>query len=164
MADFEMVVLPDGTQGKQWKNGSITRLNGTIFKPSDNAVKIVTSEQAVEMAEKRHEKRKETIEKAVTKAVKRVTKVRGAFASDDALGAILAKRAMVALTDEGRAGNDAAKLVFHVLEALPDQKKGEQKVVHQHQLSDKTVELLKELARLRNDPDADYLEATYVDG
>lgn len=151
--DFEPVELPDGTQGKKWSNGSITRLDGTIFKPSDNAVKIVTSEDSQAMIAKRQEKRRHTIEKYVTEAVKkRVRKATGAFMSDDALGALAAKRAVVALTDEGRAGNDAAKFVFQVMDAMPEKVK-ETTIVHQHELSPRAIELLKEVARQRNDPD-----------
>lgn len=161
---FEIVELPDGTQGKKWANGSITNAKGHIVVAAENSNRIVTREDAQEMVAKRVAKRKETIEKYVTAAVRKKTKASGAFQSDDALGVLLAKRAEVALEDNGRAGNDAAKLVLHVLEALPDQKKNEVKVTHQHELSDKTVEMLRELARLREDPDQDYLEASYVDG
>lgn len=161
---FEIVDLPDGTQGKKWENGSVTRMNGTLVYPADNAGKIVTSEQAREMAAKRHEARRETIEKYVQAEAAKHVKATGAFSTDDALGVLAAARARVALNDEGRAGNDAAKLIFMLLEAMPDSKKNEQRIVHQHQLSEKTVEVLKELARLRNDPDLDYLEADYADG
>lgn len=162
---FEIVLLPDGTEGKKWENGSITNAKGHIVVPSKNAVKIVTSEQAKEMAGKRHERRKEVVEQYVTKAVIEHGKVgkrkRGAFMSDDALGMIVAARVKVAMKDDGRAGNDAARFVFQVLDAMPSDK-DKNTVVHQHELSDKTVALLRELAKQSNDPDFEYLEGKEV--
>ena len=152
---FELIELPDGSQGKRWGNGSVTRLDGTIVSPSENAVKIVTSEDGQAMVAKRHAKRRETIEKHVQKAT-------GAFTTDDALGKLAAKRAKVAMKDEGRAGNDAAKFVFTILDAMPEKQK-EQRIVHQHELSERSIALLKEMARYKNDPDFEYLDVPMED-
>lgn len=153
VASFDLVELPDGRKGKRWENGSVTdAATGHIIVPSRNAVKIVTSEDARTMANKRHAKRQAVIEKHVKKAT-------GAFSTDAALGKIAAKRARVALNDDGRAGNDAAKFVFLVLDALPEKKKELATVVHQHELSDRSIALLTEIARNRDDPDFEYLDA-----
>jgi hypothetical protein len=136
-------VLPDGTERRQYADGYIRNQRGQIIVLPENAP-VITSENAHEY----HKMRKEKILRAIESHVMDVTKTN---IPADAIGRIVAKRAEIAMTDDTRTGNEAAKIVLAALDAYqPKQDETRTNVLrHEYTLDDDTRRILERMVAER---------------
>lgn len=146
MADYEIVEY-EGRSVRKYPDGSLRNEHGSFIRPSVT----LSPEQAKAMVQARWNKARQ-------KALEAIKEETGVEDEWDGVKAILRKRVRVALTDDGRAGNDAAKMILQAADVMRDHRIKEVIVNHGHELSPKAIEILKEIARLRNDPDIEYIE------
>ena len=113
----------------------------------------ITSDNSHEYLRKRKQKILESIEKSVMD----VTKTR---LPSDAIGAIVAKRAEIAMTDDSRVGNEAAKIVLQAIDAYQNRvNESSTNVLRQEiTLDDNTRALLERLAQMKRDTDDDIID------
>lgn len=149
MADYELLeTLPDGTERRRYPNGSIRDQNGRMLERPDY-LPVITSDTAYLLHRKRKEKYLQAIEAAVTH-------VTSANTPAEAAGYIVAKRAKVAMSDDGRAGNEAAKIVLAAMDALQDKR---QETTHterrEYTVDAETLRIVERMAAMRSGEDID---------
>ena len=148
------IVEYEGKSVRKYPDGSLRDEEGLFIRPSSSLA--ITSERAKELATIRWAKARQS----AIDAIKQETGVENEW---DGVKAILRKRVQVALTDSGRAGNDAAKMVLQAADVLRDHRIKEVIVNHGYEVSPRMIELLKEVARLKNDLDYESIEGMEVE-
>lgn len=140
-------IIHEGKPARLYANGDIRDLRGRIVKLGDDRMRqyAITSETAHEF----HQKRKEKILKAIEAGVMRVTDAPDPYA---AISRIVEKRAEVALQDNNKAGNDAARIVLQALDALQDRRQ-ETTVTNRQEYSidPDTMRIVEGMMRARRD-------------
>jgi len=146
MSTYE-IVQHNGRQARLYPNGDIRDDNGRVLQLGDDRLQVhaITSENARQY----HQMRKEKILKAVESGVMRVTNAPDPYA---AISRIVERRAEVAMSDNTRAGNDAARIVLQALDALQD-KAQETTVTHvtEHKIDPDTMRVVESMLRARRD-------------
>ena len=136
----------DGQQVRQYEDGTLRRDNGTLVKKPDF---LAIHSFTPELAQKAHETRKKRILEAIEQGVMRVTEAPNPA---EAIGRIIEKRARVAMNDEGRAGNEASKIVLLALDALQDKKQETiQTQRHEYTMDADTLRIVEAMVRARRD-------------
>lgn len=142
---YTLVTLPDGREARDYGDGIYRDANGrTMVLPAN--LPLITSETAHLF----HAMRKQKILAAIESRIQDVTKTN---APADAIAAIVGKRAEIALHDDTRTGNEAAKIVLSAVDAYQDKRAAEQTNTtrHEYAIDDETRALLTQLLRERRD-------------
>jgi len=125
-------------------DGSIRNWRGQLIEQHPNA-KLITPDNNATFQKRRKQKILEAIEAKITD----VTKMNHPA---EAIAAIVGKRALVAMKDNTRTGNDAAKIVLAAVDAYQDKAETRTDVLrHEYAIDQQTRELLEQLARERRD-------------
>lgn len=142
---YTLLKVEDGVEHRQYENGDVRDQNGRlIVRPERIKDAEITQENALAMRQRRKDKMLEAVERGVMKATQ-------ADNPYEAVSHIISKRAKVAMTDEGRAGNDAAKLVLEALDAWQDKKNVKEEVQrHVYEIDPDTMALIEEMTRNRH--------------
>lgn len=143
---YEVIELPDGRPGRRYPNGIIRDEWGHIQSGSETKGAI-TKENAREMQKRGAETRRRNFQAATRRGIAEAAETETV---SEAIQKIMKKRAEVALTDDGRAGNDATKLLMMALDVLP-RKEDEKKVVHEHTVSDEAVRFFEKVDKRRKE-------------
>jgi hypothetical protein len=134
-----------GKQAREYPDGSIRDELGRMVTKLDNGGHDITPTNAHEY----HKMRKEKILKAVEDGLMRVT---DAPNPAEAIGRLVEKRARLAMTDNTRVGNDAAKIVLAALDALPDRKQEVTQVQRNEYVIDpETMRVVEAMIRAQRD-------------
>lgn len=137
-----------GQSARRYPDGCIRNEKGQllVFPPHLEGKNITSPERASELGRRRRERYLEAIEAGLKDAQP------GLDTPEEAVRRIIAKRARVAMTDEGRSGNDAAKLVFEAADILAEKK---QQVVqvqkHEYVMDEETRNVLETLIRMKRE-------------
>ena len=141
-------VRDDGTEIRRYHDGYIRNQNGQIIVLPENAP-VITSENAHEY----HRMRKQKILDAIESKLKDVTKTK---LPADAIAEIVGKRARIAMTDDTRTGNEAAKIVLSAVDAYQDKTNVTAQVQrHEYSIDDDTKALLTALLHERRQGQTD---------
>ena len=144
------------------KDGSIRDEKGHVLKKPDYIMKYsITSELSKEYRSRRKELMLQAVEDGVIKA----TKAADPYA---AMSRIIQRRAEVAMKDDGRAGNEAAKIVMEALDAYQDKKSENVNVQrNEYVIDEATQNMLLDIMSNRQedviDVQARHIEVTGVD-
>jgi hypothetical protein len=147
MSDKTYVLLSvdaDGNERRQYDNGQIRNQNGALLELPD-ALKehAITSDTARTF----HAMRKAKILRAIEARLQDVTKTN---IPADAIAAIVAKRAAIAMSDDTRTGNEAAKIVLSAVDAYQDKAQETTHVQrHEYTIDDETRQLLEAMVTRR---------------
>ena len=150
--DWELIeTKPDGSEVRKYPNGDLRNEKGHLLEaPARIKETQITTETASAMGKRRKEKIIEAVEQGVMKVTAKGT-------PEEAVGALIAKRAQIAMNDDGRTGNEATKIVLGAMDAMPD------KVVEMqhnqtvtHELDDETREVVERMLASRRQ--------TFIDG
>lgn len=120
---YELIKIEeDGTEWRKYPNGYIRDQKGRILVLPEHIREnhLITPEKHAEYMKRRKERYMAAMEAGVTEGLQ-------AYGVEEAIAKIMAKRAQVAVSDDGRAGNDAAKLILQALDAFQ-----EKQVKHEH--------------------------------
>src|SRR5688500_4828148 len=134
----EVRLYEDGTKRNQ--------LGHTLELPAAISGHPITSENAHTFHKLRKQKTLEAIERKLVD----VTKTN---APADAIAHIVGKRAEIAMRDETRTGNEAAKIVLQAVDAYQDKQTPQQQTTirNEYAMDDETKELLHAILRERRD-------------
>lgn len=135
-------VRPDGTEVRRYfRDGSIRDQRGRTLEISPNLVEHkLTPETAPRILAIRRQKYVEAIEEGLSSLSERRV-------PHHVVAEIVKKRARVALTDDGHAGNDAARLILQILDLMP-RREGESVVTHEYTIDPETKKFLVEMAEI----------------
>lgn len=135
----------DGNERRQYRDGSIRNQNGQLLVKPDYDLPVITSDNAHEYLKQRKQKILDAIEAKVMD----ITKTR---LPSDAIGAIVGKRAEIAMKDETRTGNEAAKIVLQALDAYQIRQDNSTNVLRNEiVIDDNTRALLERIAQMKHD-------------
>lgn len=147
----------NGNEIREYQDGSIRNQNGHLLKrPDYDGIQTITKDNAHDYLKRRKEKILESIEQSVMD----VTKTR---LPSDAIGAIVGKRAAIAMTDDTRVGNEAAKIVLQAIDAYQNrvQESNSTNVLRNElTIDDNTRKLLERIADMKRN---DVIDATATD-
>lgn len=140
-------VLEDGTEVRLYESGEKRNQNGQLIEAAPWN-KIITPEISREYQKRRKEKVLEAIEQKLVDVTK-------THAPAEAIAHIVGKRAEIAMRDESRTGNEAAKIVLSAVDAYQDKAVQENTNVtrHEYTIDEETKALFQQLLeqRRRND-------------
>jgi len=139
-------ILPDGREKRRYPNGDIRDNNGRLIQIPERVTDMtITDETSAHFRQLRQQK----MLKAIENGLMRVT---DAPNPSEAVAHIVSKRAEIAMTDNGRAGNDAAKIVLAAIDALPDRRHEQiQTQRHEYTIDKETMRIVEEMIRMRRD-------------
>jgi hypothetical protein len=146
MAKYELLSMDEhGNEVRLYENGHLRNQNGQLLTAPPNAVKITA-----ETSHAYNRRRKEKILEEIEKSVMDITRTN---VPAEAIGAIVGKRAKVAMTDEGKTGNDAARIVLQALDAYQERVEETRTNVlrHEYVIDDETIALLEKITRMKRD-------------
>jgi hypothetical protein len=153
---YELIeIRDDGTEVRRYEDGTIRNQRGQMLVLPDSLPPLITSENAHEY----HKMRKDKILRAIESRVMDITKTK---IPADAIGAIVAKRAKIAMEDNTRIGNEAAKIVLQVIDAYQDKVEKATVTRNEYAMDGDTLALLQSMmdARQRADDRTDVLDIT----
>lgn len=139
----------DGMEIREYADGSKRNSKGQLIVHPSNVydLPVITSDNAHDY----HKARKAKILQSIEQSVMDVTKTR---LPSDAIGAIVGKRAQIAMTDDSRVGNEAAKIVLQAIDAYQNRVDTSTNVLRNELvLDDNTRALLERLAQMKRDDD-----------
>ena len=111
MAEYELVTLDDGTEARQYADGSLRSSKGAYLRRPPGAAAVITSETAGPMAQRRHQLARERAAEGLVRGVQDGLSIQVAGA-EDAWGYVIEKQTELATSpEEGHASTQAAKLV-----------------------------------------------------
>lgn len=142
----------DGNEIRQYENGDLRNQKGQLVQVPERIENLqITSETARDY----HRMRKQKILDAIEREITDLTKTK---APSDAIAKIVRKRAEIALKDDSKTGNDAAKIVLSAVDAYQNRVNEDRTSVlrHEYAMDDDTKQLLEALLRERRD------SSTYV--
>jgi hypothetical protein len=143
----------NGQIARQYQDGSIRNSNGHMLAPLDNGEYAITPETARYM----HSLRKQKILNAIESKLKDVTKTN---IPADAIAAIVGKRAEIAMKDDTRTGNEAAKIVLAAVDAYQDKQTEQTTVTRNEYVMDAdTMAMLERILESRRE---NVLDATVM--
>lgn len=139
-------VMEDGTEVRRYlKDNSLRDQNGYWLDvhPGGEGHQI-TKENVAQF----HRRRKEKILEAIEAELTDLTKSR---APAEAIGKLVRKRAEIAMSDDGRTGNEAAKIVLQAVDAYQArlEKQAPQVQRHEYAIDSETLEMLKNFAAMK---------------
>lgn len=135
----------DGTEVRLYENGDKRNQYGQIIDGVSGKDTIITVDNTAEY----RRQRKINMLRAIESGLMRVT---DAPNPAEAIAHIVSKRAEIAMKDDGRAGNDAAKIVLAAMDALPDkQTETVQTQRHEYTIDPDTMRVVEEMVRMRRD-------------
>lgn len=149
----------EGNEVRRYKDGTLRNQNGqALSKPNVFNEHLITSDTARTY----HALRKAKILREIEAKLQDVTKTN---APASAIAAIVGKRAEIAMNDDTRTGNEAAKIVLSAVDAYQDKQTADQTTTirNEYALDDKTRELFERMTRERRDDTANVLDATTTD-
>jgi hypothetical protein len=117
-----------GNEIRQYEDGTLRNQKGHALTKIPNDGHEITHENARDY----HRMRKEKIIRAIEERLQDVTKTN---APAYAIAAIVEKRARIAMTDETRTGNEAARIVLSAVDAYQDKRDAEKTTVQRHEYS-----------------------------
>jgi hypothetical protein len=137
-------IRDDGTEVRQYPNGDIRNQKGQIIESVNLSAHAITPDNARQY----HAMRKDKILRAIESRVMDITKTN---IPADAIGAIVGKRAEIAMNDDTRTGNEAAKIVLQALDAYQQKDTGDKTTTirNEYVLDDKTREIVMRIAESR---------------
>lgn len=127
---------------RYYKDGSLRNQKGHALEKLPNAGHEITSENARYY----HELRKQKILRAIEERVMDVTKTN---APADAIGRIVAKRAEIAMNDDSKTGNDAAKIVLNAIDAYQEKVQSVSVTRNEYAMDADTLEILRAMMEAR---------------
>jgi hypothetical protein len=136
-------VREDGTEVRLYPGGEKRNQNGQLLEAAPWN-ELITPETSREYQRRRKEKVLDAIEKKLMDVTKTT-------APAEAIAHIVGKKAQVAIDDDSRTGNEAAKIVLAAVDAYQD-KKSEEKVNttrHEYVMDDETRALLQAVLQER---------------
>lgn len=138
----------DGTEVRLYEDGSKRNQRGELLEYLDSGASIITPETARLL----HAARKAKILAAIEAELTSVTRT---SVPSEAIGKIVGKRAAIAMEDDSRAGNEAAKIVLSAVDAYQEKQPDDYAKVtrHEYAMDDETKALLHEMLRQRRDTD-----------
>lgn len=145
--NYEIIEF-NGKPARKYPDGAIRNEKGQLmqFPPSLEGKNIQNSEQASALAKRRKQLYLEAIEQGLQDAAP------GYGTPHEAVRHIIKKRAQVAMSDEGRAGNDAARLVLEAADALQDKKQENVQVQRmEYTIDEETRALIMEIAHQKRE-------------
>lgn len=155
---YVLLDVIDGIEHRQYENGDIRNQYGHMLAPLKGGNEIITSETARTY----QQLRKQKILNAIEKRVMDVTRTNVPY---DAIAHIVGKRAEIAMKDETRTGNEAAKIVLQAMDAYqPKQEETRTNVLrHEYTMDDETRALLERIVRERRTSVLDMTDAQGTD-
>jgi hypothetical protein len=133
-----------GKEIRLYADGSKRNWRGQLIEKPPYAVEITSETSAAHNA-----MRKEKYLRAIEKHVTSVTKMNNPA---DAIGYIVGKKALVAMNDDTRTGNEAAKIVLQALDAYQDKVQQQVSVTRNEYVMDSaTIELLEQMIDKRDE-------------
>lgn len=143
---YELLGMDDnGNEIRLYRDGSKRNQNGQLIERPEYAQLTITSENAHEF----HAMRKRKILNAIESKLKDVTKTN---IPADAIAAIVGKRAEIAMKDDSRTGNEAAKIVLSAVDAYQDKTTEQTTVMRNEYVMDAaTRELLEQILESRRE-------------
>jgi len=140
--DYKIIEFK-GKQAREYPDGSIRDELGRMLAKLDNNGMDITPTNARDF----HKMRKEKILKAVEEGVMRVT---DAPNPAEAIGRLVGKRAEIAMNDNTRTGNDAAKIVLMAMDALQDKRQETVNTTRNEDILDaETMRIVEQLVAMR---------------
>lgn len=137
-------IRQDGTEVRRYQNGDIRNQNGRLLeRPDSHRMHEITSENA----HRYHQMRKEKILRAIESRVMDITKTN---IPADAVGAIVAKRAEIAMKDNTRIGNEAAKIVLQAIDAYQDKVEKATVTRNEYAMDAETIAVLQAMMDARS--------------
>lgn len=135
-----------GNEVRLYRDGSKRNQNGQLLAlPEQMFEHVITSETAHSY----HKMRKDKILRAIESKLVDVTKTN---IPADAIAAIVGKRAQIAMTDDTRTGNEAAKIVLSAVDAYQDKAIENTTVTRNEYVMDaETKELLERILESRRE-------------
>lgn len=143
---YELLGYDDmGNEIRLYQDGRKRNQKGQLLElPSDLESHQITSDNA----HLRLQQRKQKILDAIEKSVMTVTRTN---VPADAIGAIVAKRAEIAMTDDTRTGNEAARIVLQAIDAYQNRVTDSQQTVNNvYKMDAETLETLRRIASIRS--------------
>jgi hypothetical protein len=136
----------DGTEIRLYEDGSKRDQNGHLLEYLDSGAPIITPETARLL----HAARKRKILEAIEAELQAKTRTN---VPEKAIAAIVGKRAEIAMNDDSRTGNEAAKIVLSAVDAYQEkQQDGRTNVLrHEYTMDNETRALLEDMLRQRRD-------------
>ena len=141
MAKYTLLKVENGIEYRQYENGAIRNQNGQIIQLPDDSPLLTEHAITSDNAHTYHQMRKDKILKAIENRVMDVTKTN---IPAEAIGAIVGKRAEIAMKDDTRIGNEAAKIVLSAIDAYQDKAETRTDVRRQELVMDDNTRLLLE--------------------
>jgi hypothetical protein len=152
---YELLGHDERGEIRRYQDGTLRDQNGRArtLVPS-----MVAQQITAETAHTMHKLRKQKILDAIESKLKDVTKTK---IPADAIAAIVGKRAQIAMTDDTRTGNEAAKIVLAAVDAYQD-KATEQTMVtrNEYAMDADTRQLLESILESRRENNGEVLDAT----
>lgn len=141
-----------GNEVRRYKDGSLRNQNGHLLAKLDNAGYEITQENARHY----HALRKAKILREIESKLKDVTKTN---APAEAIAAIVGKRAEIAMNDDTRTGNEAAKIVLSAVDAYQDKQNNDQQTTirNEYTMDAETKALLYAMIQERREYRTDVL-------
>jgi hypothetical protein len=156
---YDLLHIDDnGNEVRRYKDGTIRNQNGQSLSKIPNNGHDITRENARSY----HAMRKAKILSEIESKLKDVTKTN---APAEAIAAIVGKRAEIAMRDDTKTGNDAAKIVLSAVDAYQDRQPTEQvsTIRNEYILDDDTRQLFERMTRERRDDSTNVLDVTSTD-
>lgn len=146
-----------GDEIRQYENGVLRNQHGRILQLPEY---LQSHQITTDNAHIRLQQRKQKILESIEKSVMDVTKTR---LPSDAIGAIVGKRAEIAMTDETRVGNEAAKIVLQAMDAYQNrvvENNSTNVLRNELTIDDNTRALLERIAEMKHNT---VIDATVTD-
>lgn len=142
---YEIIGYDDnGEEIRRYPNGTLRNSKGRILQLPDY---LQSHQITSDNAHLRLAQRKQKILDAIEKSVMSVTRTN---VPADAIGMIVGKRAEIAMNDDTRTGNEAAKIVLSALDAYQEKQNVSTNVLRNEiTLDDNTRALLERVAQLK---------------
>lgn len=136
----------DGREWREYENGDIRDQQGLLLVRPQRVIDAAITPETSALYK---QKRKEKILQAIEKGVMKVTDAPDEY---EAISRIVQRRAVVAMSDDGRAGNDAAKIVLSALDALQDkQQETIQTQRHVYEIDPETMAIIEQMVQMRRE-------------
>lgn len=148
----------DGTEIRLYEDGSQRDQNGRVLVANERFKETqITAENSRQL----HALRKKKILDAIEAELQAKTRTN---VPEKAIAAIVGKRAEIAMKDDGRTGNEAAKIVLSAVDAYQDKQPQDRTNVlrHEYAMDEETRQLLEDMLRQRRDS-TDAIEAEEIE-
>jgi len=136
----------NGHETRQYENGDIRDERGRLLSMGTGIENhLITSDTAHDY----HRMRKEKNLRAIESKLVDITKTR---LPAEAIAAIVGKRAELAMNDDTKVGNDAARIVLQAVDAYQNRVNEDNRIDvlrHEYTMDERTMELLERIAAVR---------------